>query len=155
MRQSGFSLVEVIAVLLIMGVVAALAISHTHAVHSHARTRGELDKIKAHLRYAQARAMEDDQFYYGIWFNDRQYTGCRFSQPPEGIAPPKANARFSLPGEGETVVKLRSGLSLKSPRLIYFSRRGRPISHGKFQGATINFGKDATVTITAETGFIP
>ena len=139
---------------MIMGVVAAVAISHTANLQDSIRITGELEKIKGHLRYAQARAMEDDQFSYGVWFKADQYAGYRFPQPPQGTSLPHTASPFSFPGEESPRVNLIPGPAITNACIVSFSKKGRPMVNGEFQGTTLDFG-DFTITITEDTGFIP
>ena len=65
-RQGGFTLFEIIMVLLILGVIFYVATSRIFTQDS-VTSASEMDQVKNHLRYAQARAMNTDR-NWGIVF---------------------------------------------------------------------------------------
>jgi prepilin-type N-terminal cleavage/methylation domain-containing protein len=54
-KKSGFTLLEIIAVLVVMGILAVIAVSRS--VNYDAEVYGGADVLKSHLRYAQTLAM--------------------------------------------------------------------------------------------------
>ena len=155
MKQSGFTLLELIAVLVVIGILGTIAATQVGSLTSDAEIAGDLARLKAHYRYAQARSMEDVNFVYGIWGQADTYIVCRFIQHPADNSQPGSTDRITLPGENSEIVKLESGLSLSGSHLITFSHLGQPHQGGNPVGRTLQFGDGKSITITQETGFIP
>jgi prepilin-type N-terminal cleavage/methylation domain-containing protein len=61
----GFTLIEVTAVVMIMGIVSMVAFSGTF---TDVNEQTEKDKIKDHLRYAQFKSLSNDVYYWRIEF---------------------------------------------------------------------------------------
>ncbi len=142
-RSSGFTLIEVIIVLIILGILAAVAVS-----------RGNFDTdqwvnpdvFASHLRYAQSRAMAMEH-PWGLEATGGTYT---MFQVDEGT---KKNV--ALPGSSEAAKKVPNGT-------WWFDGMGRPYFGKEYKAdvsptntnITINVaGK--IVTITAITGYVP
>lgn len=70
-KQKGFTLIEIIAVLIIIGIMSAIAIvkmNNTEEVD----LASQVEAVKSHLRYAQIRAMNTDS-NWGIHFAETSY----------------------------------------------------------------------------------
>ena len=140
----GFSLIEAIAVFLIMGIIAAVVISRYSSADLY-QLVSEEGILKDHFRYAQFRAMSD-QFAWGISLSGNSYT----LQKDVAIAP------YSLPGEDSQVHVFPSGVSISagSGTTVLFDQWGSPGAVD--QSITLSAGSDSrTITITKNTGFIP
>ncbi|GAB6094420.1 hypothetical protein JCM14469_06720 [Desulfatiferula olefinivorans] len=134
-RDGGFTLVEIIAVLLLMGIVAALVVAGGLGL-GDTDEGAAADVLKTHLRYAQSRAMNGDRAF-GIVFSGGGYSLVR---DPAGTAVP-----VRLPGESALTVPLPAAVSGS----VTFDTWGRP------SGMTsISLG-GRIVTITPDTGFVP
>lgn len=142
-RQAGFTLVEVIAILILLGILSAVAASRFMDTGA-ADVRAAADTLKSHLRYAQIRAMNSN-VTWGIDFAANSYTLMQ-----NGAA---SATRF--PGTSSGTVTLGSGLAVSSTvDPITFSQRGSPGA----TTATITVskgGNSTTITVTKKTGFIP
>ena len=140
----GFSLIEAIAVLLLIGIISAVVISRYSSADLY-QLVSEEGILKDHLRYAQFRAMSD-QVAWGISLSGNSYT----LQKNGGIAP------YALPGEDSQVHALPSGVSVSagSGTTILFDQWGSPGAVD--QSVTLSAGPDSrTITIIKNTGFIP
>ena len=123
----GFTMIEIISVLIIMGVLATVVVQHVMDVNTDLVARAEV--IKNQLRYAQSRAMNSDAFWY-IKFEPDGSGGYRYSLNETGAT---GNPQY-LPGEGSGYVTLPSKMSLQyegsdivSPIHICFSSKwGKP-----------------------------
>ncbi|MDP2105628.1 MAG: type II secretion system protein, partial [Desulfobulbaceae bacterium] len=73
LTQQGFTLIEVIAVLLLMGIMVAIAVGRSGESSSQADLIGATETVKNHLRYAQSTAMNSD-LSWGINFSGSTYT---------------------------------------------------------------------------------
>lgn len=136
--QRGFTLIEIIAVFILMGVLSAIAVSHSNNFGLDADVRGAAEVVKNHLRYTQAKAMNSD-VSWGLNFASSTYTLQNAS-----------SVTAALPGD------LPQGMSFASTvnPLMFENRWGSPGS------ATITVtvskgGTSQTITVTKNTGFIP
>lgn len=160
-KNSGFTILEVVAVLVILGIISALAVSTISINIDDVKRDEELNVLKAHLRYAQARAMNSDS-EWGIKFdtaNSKYWLFKGTAQTP----------KIRLPGEEkkekeeEDKLVTMSNLSITSissdDDFVVFNTLGSPVvldDYGNWVsiGITIETsGED--ITIKANTGFIP
>ena len=137
--QRGFTLLEVVAVLFIIGIISAVVVSKAVSNASE-EARAEQRQVKAHLRYAQSRAMADNADW-GIYFASANT--YRLFQTDA------ANRRV-LPGQdADTVTLAHLGIT-SAPQTITFDGHGSPGDADE----TIGTSGD-TITVTANTGYIP
>ena len=78
-------MIEVIAVLVILGIISAVAIAKVSSVIAQYNLDSEADVIKGHLRYAQALSM-NSTVNWGITFASGSYT--IFTNPSSTVALP-------------------------------------------------------------------
>jgi len=156
-HQAGFTLIEVIAVLVIIAIVAAVAISKGIS-NSQISAVSEADILKANLRFAQLKAMQEDQnqngttSYWGIYFSGNAYTLYNGSTA----------ASINLPSETSSTHTFSGGVTAvsPSPNPVSFNDWGSPVdTSGNPLSAsltiTLNSGSHtAQVTVTQNTGFI-
>ena len=149
-KHHGFTLLEVIAVLVVMGIITAIALSRFSIISPDLMARTEI--LKSHLRYAQSRALNTN----AVW-------GIRFSNAAYWLFNNGSiNNRVALPGEDSNSVTLPSGMSAGTG-IVSFDSWGRPCTDQAGQTIqsgdrtiTISCGGDSkTATITQNTGFIP
>jgi prepilin-type N-terminal cleavage/methylation domain-containing protein len=155
--KAGFTILEVVAVLLIMGIISAVAISRMSDV-DQIDLSSQVEVVKNHLRYAQSRAMSSGS-EWGI-----NFTSSTAYYLYNGANP---NAQVSLPGEDNPLVNL----SAKNPNMsitgsipngaipgrIRFDGFGIPVDDN---GVSLN--SDITISTTGgnidirkNTGFVP
>ena len=155
--QGGFTLIEVITVLIIIGILAAV-ITTRGSLSADAKARAS--ELRSQLRYLQIMAMKTGGANYLVL----QSTGASYS----AFAFYTANATTSpllLPGEKSTTVSLSdkdiTGLSTFA---IAFDSYGIPYSFAGSTAtkltanATVNVsagGQNATLSVTPETGHVP
>ncbi|EKO40129.1 MAG: prepilin-type N-terminal cleavage/methylation domain-containing protein [Solidesulfovibrio magneticus str. Maddingley MBC34] len=159
--RRGFTLVEIVVVLVLLGVLAAVAISKYSTSNITAAT--EADVFKASLRYAQQRAMGDISTW-GISIAADGLSYSLFTNNPDLKTNP------ILPGVGANTRTLSSVVTMSSSNAvsnggkkeIIFDYRGRlAASGGSNASAGAEYlktaplavlGNDVTVTFTGDTG---
>jgi len=156
-RPSGFTLLELVAVLAVLGVLALVA---ANRFSNTLDARVEADALRMALRYAQSRAMAD-VYTWGLSFTSGSYT----------LVKPESSTGV-LPGQGGAVRNMPDGVSLSwnlaAGNTVYFDWRGQPVvsaiaTIGNTAAPanvtqTITFrqgGQNTVVTITPYTGFVP
>lgn len=154
-RTSGFTLIEIITVLVLLGIMATVIASGIGNIGSEAEKIGEIARIKTHLRFAQARSMAESGMFYGLEFNGDNYACYGFTALPSGLTAGKDGKLVRLPGEEADRVQLKSGLSIKLQHLICFNMLGVPMEKEVSYGGSLDFGDGKSITITPDTGFIP
>ena len=155
-RAAGFTLIEIIAVLLLIGILAVAAVNRNTV--QGAQAIAEADALRSALRYAQARAMADI-YTWGVTRSSGAYQ--LVSDNPDIASP-------VLPGQGSGTRTMPSGVVLSGASTILFDARGRPVS-GNIAAVggtaapvaanqTISVtesSKTETITVTPYTGYIP
>ncbi|HEU6437605.1 MAG TPA: type II secretion system protein [Nitratidesulfovibrio sp.] len=135
--QHGFTAVELIAVLVIIGIIAAVAMERFFD-----QSAGELgaieSEVRSHLAYARTRSMNADEVF-GVQIRAGGTTYSIFRAGNTGTL-------VTLPGETNGVITLPQGATFTSAAtIISFDRWGRP---GSDAGAATRRIEDTTVTIS-------
>jgi prepilin-type N-terminal cleavage/methylation domain-containing protein len=158
----GFTLIEIIAVLMVLGVIAAIVINRAMDTASTNRVAQE-SVIKNHIRFAQATAMKQGMVW-GIKCDGTDYWLFRTNAPDT-----VANQR-PLPEESIAKINLANKNITVSTFTVFFDEIGRPytaytdaatntpVSTANPLSITVNsIPASAPVTfgITPETGFMP
>ena len=152
-HRSGFTLIEVVAVVLLLGILATGVLSVLP--RSDAALATEADRLRSHLRYAQIRAQADTHQWRLAFLDAQTYELGPVVIPGAGFTP------SIVPGTGATQRTMTDGVTTDPGTVIRFDSWGRPLNDaGTPLGAdrTITLtegGRNATVTIHAETGLIP
>lgn len=140
-HQQGFTLIEVIVVLLLIGIVAAVVISRINA--TNADVVGQTEVLKSHIRYAQSLSMHTD----ATW-------GLQFSGATYQLFSITGGARTNriLPNEDDTTVDMPTGMSATGT--LAFDKYGKPYTD---EALTTRYtgGLLTGITITQDTGFVP
>jgi MSHA pilin protein MshC len=162
-HNRGFTLIEIIAVLVIIVIISAVAISRSMATGA-ARSRAETDTLISNLRYAQYLAMNDISPTTGGVVTGTQWginIGANSYQLVKYVGGALVNPTpFNLPGESSATHSFETPVvSTGTPALVLFDEWGSPYSDPATKLAanatiTLNPGSQ-TITITQETGFIP
>lgn len=140
----GFTLIEVVVVLLLLGIIAAAVVSRMSDTTAY-DLFSQREAVKAHLRLAQSRAMASSS-PWGINFNSATtyylFQGAGSTTPVRLLG--EDNATVSLTAKG-------SGLTVSSaPRRITFDAYGSP------GATTVTIATNGgNITVTKNTGFIP
>lgn len=154
-KNSGFTLLEVILVLIIVAIISAIVIGRVASTNTDLISQTEI--IKAHLRYAQSRAMNTN-VVWGIRSNNSIYWLFRDGNE---------NNKVILPGEGTDTIDLTAkGISMENFRLS-FDSWGVPYKDAaaspdkklkagdnEAQIKVSSGGEDKFIDVTPSTGFI-
>ncbi len=154
---AGFSILELIVVLLLMGILAATIASRSVTI-ANMDINAATDQARSHLRLAQADAMKQ-RTVWGIKSSGTQY--WLFT----GTNPDNAASEVRLPGVEYSGTSNRlSETQLKatlSDFTVFFDRIGKPYSPNAATAMTnpltvtlTSGGESRTITITPETGLI-
>ncbi|MBU1570192.1 MAG: prepilin-type N-terminal cleavage/methylation domain-containing protein [Proteobacteria bacterium] len=154
-NDKGFTLIEVIAVLVIVAIVSAVVISRgmdTDAVNLQV----EIDTLKGHLRYAQYLALNDiSPVKWGIDVGGSSYELVKYSITT------KQSHTFILPGDSSATHNFANGITGPSTLInVLFDEWGSPYNASAKVAAawtiTLTQGSQSkSMEIKPETGFIP
>jgi len=155
--RPGFTTIEVIAVLIILGVIAGVvAYRFTGGVAAYS-VQSVAEEVKNHLRYAQTRAMNSNAIW-GVNFTDStHYTIFKDGDTSHTVIPPGASSNtVNLGGSGVSLSSLGSGI-------VSFDDWGKPYTDAPAataQSGTRSLtvsggGQTVTIQITPNTGYIP
>lgn len=142
---AGFTLVELIAVILLLGILSAVAMPKFFDVGAY-QNRGFYDETVAAVRYAQKLAVASGcevqvQMTAGgfsLWRRDG--ADCRGGAFTRAIAHPARGEDYAATAP--------AGVSLSAGSVI-FDARGRPST-----GLTVTVGGERSFQIVAETGYV-
>lgn len=152
--RAGFTVVEFIATLLVLGILAAFIIPKANPGESTAVN--DMNVLRAHIRYVQLKAMSD-VVPWGLDIGSDSY-----SLEIDGVVATAVDQQ-RLPGVNTITHAFETdGLSV-TPLRIAFDNRGRPVNPatetvvGADQTITASLsGGDAppSITVTQQTGFL-
>lgn len=141
----GFTLVEIIAVLIIFGILAAVAVSRISFPGNELYV--ERDLLKSNLRYAQLRALTNNAAAASTW--GISLGGNSYTLLKDGIA-----SITSFPGEHSATHNMKGGVTITAPTNVTYDYWGSP--GGSSIIVTLQQGtKTVDITIIGNTGYIP
>jgi prepilin-type N-terminal cleavage/methylation domain-containing protein len=149
-NNSGFTLIEVIAVLIIIIIFAAIAV--TRGISTQNDIIAQADIVKTHLRFAEMKALNDDVNTWSMAFTANSYTlSCTGSNCP-------ARA-IQLPSESSSTHTFPTNVTLSPAVTVTFDSWGSPggsdVVLTLVQSATlVQPSQTANITIGANTGYI-
>jgi prepilin-type N-terminal cleavage/methylation domain-containing protein len=142
----GFTLIEIIVVLIIISVITAIAVGR---MNFNVNLPAETDKFKSNLRYAQHIALSSDQNnMWSVTVTDHSYSLTRTNSTN--------SVNIPFPGGGgDSTINFPGGVnSGGTSTVINFDRWGSPgnttITIPMTDGIATN-----VITVTKRTGFIP
>jgi MSHA pilin protein MshC len=140
--QGGFTLVELITVMIIIGVLAVAVVPRFIDVNIF-RSRGFADQVQASLRYAQKEAIAQHRFVCAV------FTGNSVTLSIGATA--ACGTPLVAPTGGAYVITASAGTTFFAvPTNFSFNALGTP---SVAQTISIN-GASNTITIEAETGYV-
>ena len=155
LHPSGFTLIEIMATLILLGVLAVGAVSVLPG--SNVSLVTEADRLSSHLRYAQIRA-QADTYQWRLWFEDSTTT---YKIGPVVVPGAGFGLGDIIPGTGGARERtLTNGVTTVSGTTIHFDSWGRPVSDAGAllpeQTITLSrAGQTRDIKIKAGTGLIP
>jgi prepilin-type N-terminal cleavage/methylation domain-containing protein len=168
-NRSGFTLIEVIAVLVIIGIITALAVTSFSSNPNN--LIAAKDTLTSHLRLAQARAMStsaDNVTKFSVWgvrfISTTQYH-LFYCADTSACDPTIAANQTAFLGAGSTIIDLApKGVQVTNGALILaFDRFGTPFTDAALTTSLAtqltltlqdNKGNTRTINITPQTGMI-
>ena len=147
-NSNGFTLIEIIAVLVILLILAAIAVSRSMSTQNDLIPQADI--VKSHLRFAQLKALQDDVNAWNITFASTSYS----------LVCTGANCPFSpihLPAESSNVHTFPSGTgiiitSTLSP--LNFDSWGSPGVGAAMVTLAQSGSTPIIITVSANTGYI-
>ena len=161
-RSSGFTIVEIIVVLLLMSLLAATLLGHS-VTTSNLDLNSATDKVRNQLRFAQAEAMKRSDTVCGVNSFGTEYWLFRNTT---AIGNEVRIPGGDYPGAGNRIneADLGAGVTL-SDFTVFFDRIGKPYT--AYTSPTVNTplaiqmpitvsvpGDNRTITVIPETGLI-
>jgi prepilin-type N-terminal cleavage/methylation domain-containing protein len=145
--NKGFTLIEVIAVLIILGIVAAVVVSRGLTTNNDLIPQADI--VKSHLRFAQLKALADDSTSSSTW-------GIAFSGTFYTLQNNLATATTAtLPGASDgTTHTFPSGVTVAGDTPITFDSWGSPLGGGPKTVTLSQGGASITINIADITGYI-
>lgn len=140
-KNHGFTLIEIIAVLILIGILGTFTVSKI--INTDSETIGNREVIKNHIRYAQLMAMKSNTIC-GIDFKGSTYSIFRNGSITDTITLPNNT------GKDFPIVK-----GLETKETIYFDLWGTPhgdlgLKNPRLTGTIGSLG----ITLTEDTGYV-
>ncbi len=153
--NKGFTLIEIITVLLLVCILGAVILISGVYSTSGDDLSSQTEVIKGHLRYAQTRAMNANTIWGIKFFVNENRSYYYLFQLDES----NKETSVVLPGEEASPAALPEGMVV-SAGTVYFDDWGKPyynaVPSPSATSSTITVTVDtAAITITKNTGFIP
>lgn len=134
-RQSGFTLLELIITLALIGILSAVAIARWPG--DSVSLSSQIVRLAEDIRYTQALAMQRSQ-----------RTRINFAATSYTISDLTAATSYTHPGESNSTISLETGFTLTTGNtFIVFDSEGIPYSDASLPGTALS--SDVTVTLTA------
>lgn len=166
MNERGFTLIEMIAVLLLIGIVATVIIGRYLSIQN-IELMARVDTVRNHVRYAQAMAMKRNNMFWGIKCDGTAYWLFRTDDPDNAAEPDSPDNKVNLPGEKTNSVSLSTigEISVSFTNMgaftLYFDRYGKPYTYDTSTIIPVSAANplsiqidSKTLNITPETGFM-
>ncbi|MGA2527188.1 MAG: type II secretion system protein [Smithellaceae bacterium] len=147
-NSRGMTLLEIIAVLVVVGIVSAIAVSRLTLAGTQLYT--ERDILQSNLRFAQFRALTDNAATTTTW--GISFAGGTYTLQTNGAA-----ATIFFPSDGSATHTLSAGVTITAPASgssVTYNFWGNP-GAANIPVTLSQGGQIITFTITGTTGFMP
>jgi MSHA pilin protein MshC len=142
----GFSLVELIVVLVVMGVLAVVAMGK-FGERAGFEARGYLEQAQALTRYAQKAAIAQRRSVF-VMINAGSLAACFDAGCAEPVKDPGTGGALSLPAAAGVAFGL-------APGSFSFDGLGRPNPDGQYAvSVSVSGGGSSNFTVERETGYV-
>ena len=147
-NHQGFTLLEIVVVMVLISIIAATVFTRSITT-DQINFSGQVQKIKAHIRYAQSQAMKRSEIW-GIksdGLNPGSY--WMFSEENKSVDPDNTSYQKALPGEDAVKVSLADLNLTLSGFIIFFDKLGKPYSSYTGDSDNTPLSSDLTITVAA------
>ncbi|WP_347487638.1 prepilin-type N-terminal cleavage/methylation domain-containing protein [Desulfoscipio sp. XC116] len=140
-ENQGFSLIELIIIILVMGIIMAIAVPSMNNCLTNYQLHAECMQLQQHIRSVAQEALvkDSDDFYIRLYLADDKY----------GIVAPTGNGN-------SVMVQLPVGIDLAFSNFpldyIRFSGKGKPVVGGSIRLESKRTGRMQYVIVAAVTG---
>ena len=139
-REQGFTLIEVIAVLLIIGIISAVVYSSSEGI-INSQTDYECETLKSYFSFARLKAMAFDTIY-GVKIEGTKLTILKFNTL-------SLSTPVIFPGKNSATIDLgKEGVKSISNCFILFDQWGSP-----YDGTTLKKRADISISVNNTNGF--
>ncbi len=150
--QAGFSLLEVVVVLVILGITSAMAIPRTMSGGGASINAGyEAQRLASDLRHAQTLARSGGKCTRLSVASASSYSVTSAAGSAQCTATPWTNVT-SPAKNGLFSITLKNGVSVSAPAAVTFNPAGAPLA--AVQLSVTGGGKTYTVSVAALTGYV-
>lgn len=158
-NRQGFTLLEIIMVLVVIGILSAYVAITSIGIINTTNEQSELSQVKAHLKYAQGRAINSNSIW-GIHFSGGNYALFQYTTSATFRFFPGMEKPIASPTENDCKIPMPKSLTTYT-HYIWFDLWGRAYENATTlnpTGATpiavnTKFLSDK-ITIEANTGYI-
>ena len=147
-NDQGFTLLEIVVVMVLISIIAATVFTRSITT-DQINFSGQVQKIKAHIRYAQSQAMKRSEIW-GIksdGLNPGSY--WMFSEENDLVDPDNTLYQKALPGEDAVKVSLADLNLTLSGFTIFFDELGKPYSSYTDPNTNTPLAGNLTITVAA------
>jgi MSHA pilin protein MshC len=146
-NNGGFTLIEVVAVLIILAIIATVAV--THGMSTQNDLIPQADTVKTDLRFAQMKALNDDVNTWSMAFTTGSYSlSCT-----AGTNSTCPSSAIKLPSESSNTHTFPSDVRVNPTITITFDSWGSSVG----SNAVVNLiqgSQTIAITVAANTGYI-
>jgi prepilin-type N-terminal cleavage/methylation domain-containing protein len=146
-RRSGFSFIEVIAVLVIIVIISAVVISKSGSFSTDLVSQTEI--LKTHLRYAQTMGMSgtDTSDIFGFNCAGGFYWMFKGTNPANNIIMLPDDQQYNTGNDGKLDLGKKK-IAIATAFTVYFDQRGIPYSAYTDETTNTPYPSDLTITVT-------
>lgn len=146
--RGGFTLIEVVAVVVILGIISAVVLTRNATLDGQLQAR--LSELRAQLRYVQLQAMKSGVAYLDLVCDGTNYW-AQYANATTLMLPGETNSTVSLSGKGIALTSF--DLRFDKLGIPYDGSTGNKLTNATTITLTAN-GTNGTITVSPETGFV-